>query len=115
MLLSIFITGIAYFVFAQANVLLILFLSRMLSGIGSANISVAQAYITDVTSPEERTKSLGFLGAAFGIGFIIGPSLGGFLKSISSTGTVDWVGYVASAMCFVNLIMAYFLLPESLK
>lgn len=115
MLLSIFITGIAYFVFAQANVLLILFLSRMLSGIGSANISVAQAYITDVTSPEERTKSLGFLGAAFGIGFIIGPSLGGFLKSISSPGTVDWVGYVASAMCFVNLIMAYFLLPESLK
>ena len=115
MLLSIFITGIAYFVFAQANVLLILFLSRMLSGIGSANISVAQAYITDVTSPEERTKSLGFLGAAFGIGFIIGPSLGGFLKSISSSGTVDWVGYVASAMCFVNLIMAYFLLPESLK
>jgi MFS family permease len=80
MLLSIFITGIAYFVFAQANVLLILFLSRMLSGIGSANISVAQAYITDVTSPEERTKSLGFLGAAFGIGFIIGPSLGGFPK-----------------------------------
>jgi len=115
MLLSIFITGIAYFVFAQANVLLILFLSRMLSGIGSANISVAQAYITDVTSPEERTKSLGFLGAAFGIGFIIGPSLGGFLKSVSSPGTVDWVGYVASAMCFVNLIMAYFLLPESLK
>lgn len=115
MLLSIFITGIAYFVFAQANVLLILFLSRMLSGIGSANISVAQAYITDVTSPEERTKSLGFLGAAFGIGFIIGPSLGGFLKSVSSPGTVDWVGYVASAMCFVNLIMAYFLLPESLN
>jgi MFS transporter, DHA1 family, tetracycline resistance protein len=115
MLISVFITGIAYFVFAQSTVLWILFLSRLLSGVGSANISVAQAYITDVTPPEDRTKSLGFLGAAFGVGFIIGPSLGGLLKSISTAGTVDWVGYIASAMCFINLILAYFLLPESLK
>lgn len=115
MLVSIFITAIAYFVFSQVTVLWILFFSRLLSGVGSANISVAQAYITDVTSPAERTKSLGFLGAAFGIGFIMGPPLGGWLKSISTPGTVDWVGYVASGMCMINLLMAYFLLPESLK
>lgn len=115
MLISIFITAIAYFVFSQVTVLWILFFSRLLSGVGSANISVAQAYITDVTSPTERTKSLGFLGAAFGIGFIMGPPLGGWLKSISTPGTVDWVGYVACGMCVVNLLMAYFSLPESLK
>ncbi len=114
-LASVFITGLAYLVFAQVNALHILFLSRLLSGIGSANISVAQAYITDVTNPQERTKTLGFLGAAFGIGFIIGPTLGGFLKSISTPGMVDWVGYVTASMSFVNLGLAYFLLPESLK
>lgn len=114
-LISVFITGLAYLVFAQVNGLVILFFSRMLSGIGSANISVAQAYISDVTSVNERTKSLGFLGAAFGIGFIIGPTIGGYLKSISAPGQVDWVGYVAAGMSFINLIMAYFMLPESLK
>lgn len=114
-LVSVFITGLAYLVFAQVNGLIILFLSRMLSGIGSANISVAQAYIADVTTPHERTKTLGFLGAAFGIGFIIGPTLGGFLKSISEPGQVDWVGYVTASMSFINLGLAYFLLPESMK
>jgi MFS transporter, DHA1 family, tetracycline resistance protein len=78
-LISVFITGIAYLVFAQVSGLIILFFSRMLSGIGSANISVAQAYIADVTTPHERTKTLGFLGAAFGIGFISGPTMGGFM------------------------------------
>jgi MFS family permease len=114
-LVSVFITGLAYLVFAQVNALHILFLSRLLSGIGSANISVAQAYITDLTTPQERTKTLGFLGAAFGIGFIIGPTLGGFLKSISSPGQVDWVGYVTASMSFVNFVLAYFFLPESMK
>lgn len=114
-MLSVFITGLAYLVFAQVSALHLLFLSRLLSGIGSANISVAQAYITDVTNPLERTKKLGLLGAAFGIGFIIGPTLGGFLKSISSPGQVDWVGYVTASMSFINLGLAYFLLPESLK
>ena len=61
-LISVFITAFAYVVFSQANVLWILFLSRLLSGIGSANISVAQAYIADVTNPAERAKSMGLLG-----------------------------------------------------
>ena len=108
-LVSVFITGLAYLVFAQVNALSILFLSRLLSGIGSANISVAQAYITDVTTPHERTKNLGLLGAAFGIGFIIGPTLGGFLKSISSPGQVDWVGYVTASMSFAQFWLSLFL------
>lgn len=114
-LVSVFITGFAYLVFSQVKGLEILFLSRLLSGIGSANISVAQAYISDVTRPQDRTKSLGFLGAAFGIGFIIGPTLGGFLKSISTPGQVDWVGFVAAGLSFTNFAMAWFFLPESLQ
>jgi MFS family permease len=114
-LISVLITCVAYLVFSQATVLWVLFLSRLLSGIGSANISVAQAYIADVTSPTERAKSMGLLGAAFGLGFVFGPTLGGFLKSISAPGHVDGVGYVAALLCFGNLIAAYFFLPESLR
>lgn len=114
-LISVFITAFAYVVFSQANVLWILFLSRLLSGIGSANISVAQAYIADVTNPAERAKSMGLLGAAFGLGFVFGPTLGGYLKSISAPGQVDMVGFVAAGLCVANLVAAYFFLPESLK
>lgn len=112
---SIMITAVAYLVFANAQMLIVVFISRMLSGIGSANISVAQAYIADVTSPAERAKSMGMIGAAFGLGFIFGPSAGGYLKSISSEGSVDLVGYVTAGLCVINFILAYFMLPESLK
>jgi len=112
---SVLVTAVAYIVFANAHAIIIIFISRMLSGIGSANISVAQAYIADVTSPSERAKSMGLIGAAFGLGFIFGPSIGGYLKSISAEGSVDLVGYVTAGLCMVNFILAYFLLPESLK
>ncbi|HNP08543.1 MAG TPA: MFS transporter [Cyclobacteriaceae bacterium] len=112
---SVVITAFAYVVFANAQALAVVFISRMLSGIGSANISVAQAYIADVTSPSERAKSMGLIGAAFGLGFIFGPSIGGYLKSISSYGSVDLVGYVTAGLCGLNFILAYFMLPESLK
>ena len=114
-LVSVLITGLAYLLFSQTVNLWLLLLSRILSGIGSANLSVAQAYIADITPPQERAKSMGLIGAAFGLGFIIGPTAGGYMKSISSTGQVDWVGYLAAGLCLINLIMAYFLLPESLK
>lgn len=112
---SVLITALAYLLFSQTVNLWLLILSRTLSGIGSANLSVAQAYIADITPPQERAKSMGFIGAAFGLGFIIGPTVGGYLKSISSPGHVDLVGYVAAALCVLNLVLAYFLLPESLK
>lgn len=112
---SVFITTVAYLIFSQSVGLWILLLSRVMSGIGSANLSVAQAYVADVSRPEERAKSMGLIGAAFGLGFIIGPTAGGYLKSLSSYGHVDWVGYGAAAICLVNLVLAYFYLPESLK
>lgn len=112
---SVLITTVAYFIFSQAISLWILLLSRILSGIGSANLSVAQAYVADVSSPKERAKSMGLIGAAFGLGFIIGPTAGGYLKNLSTYGHVDWVGYGASAICLVNLLLAFFFLPESLK
>lgn len=112
---SVLITTLAYGIFSQATSLWILLLSRTLSGIGSANLSVAQAYVADVTSPKERTKSMGLIGAAFGFGFIVGPTVGGYLKTLSTSGQVDWVGYGATAICLVNLVLAYFFLPESLK
>lgn len=111
---SVFLTTLAYLIFSQATTLWILLLSRTLSGIGSANLSVAQAYVADVSKPEERAKAMGLIGAAFGLGFIIGPTAGGYLKSMSSVGHVDWVGYGAAAICLVNLLLAYFNLPESL-
>ncbi|MCU0419489.1 MAG: MFS transporter [Cyclobacteriaceae bacterium] len=114
-LISVCITCIAYMVFGLSTSLVVLFLSRLLSGIGSANFSVAQAYIADVTPPQERAKAMGLMGAAFGLGFIFGPVLGGYLKSISPAGHVDLVGYVSAAFCVLNLVLAYFLLPESLK
>lgn len=109
---AIFINVIAYFIFAKANTLFILFLSRTLAGIGSSNIAAAQAYITDITPPERRAKSMGLIGAAFGLGFVFGPALGGMLKT---TYGIEWVGYVAAGLCSLNFVMAYFSLPESLK
>lgn len=114
-LVSVFLTTLAYLIFSQAANLWILLLSRTLSGIGSANLSVAQAYVADISSPQERARSMGMIGAAFGLGFIIGPTAGGYLKSISASGHVDWVGYGAAAICLVNLLLAFFFLPESLK
>jgi DHA1 family tetracycline resistance protein-like MFS transporter len=112
---SVLITGLAYLLFSQTTNLWLLLLSRILAGIGSANLSVAQAYIADITTPEERAKSMGMIGAAFGLGFIIGPTVGGYLKSISGFGQMDWVGYAAASLSLMNLILAYFMLPESLK
>ena len=114
-LVSVLLTGLAYLLFSQTINLWLLLLSRILSGIGSANLSVAQAYIADITPPQQRAKSMGLIGAAFGLGFIIGPTAGGYLKSISAPGHVDMVGYLAAGLCLLNLAMAYFLLPESLK
>ena len=66
-LFSITITGLAYLLFSHSNTLLLVMLSRVLAGIGSANISAAQAYIADITTPENRAKNMGMIGAAFGL------------------------------------------------
>lgn len=91
-------------------VLTLLFLSRILDGLTGGNISVAQAYITDVTDESTRAKGLGMVGAAFGIGFIIGPAFGGFLSNWGYTVPA----YAAFAVALTNLVLVYLILPESL-
>jgi multidrug resistance protein len=112
LLMSIAVIGVSYLIFAQANTIIVLLLSRMLAGIGAANISTANAFISDITPPENRSKNFGIVGAAFGLGFIFGPPLGGFLKDNFG---IEWVGYVSAGLAAINFCLAYLLLPESLK
>ena len=111
-LVSVLITAIAYLIFAKANVLWILVISRVFSGIGSANIGAAQAYIADISTPKDRAKSMGLLGAAFGLGFVFGPPIGGFIKAELGT---EILGYTVAYLSYLNFAIAYEYLPESLK
>jgi MFS transporter, DHA1 family, tetracycline resistance protein len=113
MLLSIAITFIANIMLAFTNSLFLLLAARIMAGIGSANISVAQAYMADISKPEDRTKNLGMIGAVFGLGFIVGPVIGGYLKSFSGEGSVLWVGLGAAIFNIINLVSAWFSLTES--
>ena len=96
--------------FAGALALWMIIGSRVFAGICGANITVAQAYIADITPPDQRSKRMGLIGMAFGLGFIFGPWIGGR--------SADWFGdggpgWVASALCALNLLLAFFILPES--
>ena len=82
---SVAISAVGHFVFAMAPSLSILFLARMIAGFGNANIATAQAIISDSTTHENRAKGMGIIGAAFGLGFIFGPAIGGFLGQYSPT------------------------------
>ena len=112
MLTSILIMMVAYILFANATVLWLLFVTRLMKGFGAANLSVAQAYISDVVPQENRTKAFGIIGAAFGLGFIFGPSLGGILNEYFG---VAGVGYFAASLSGLNFILAWFFLGETLK
>jgi DHA1 family tetracycline resistance protein-like MFS transporter len=95
----------------NAFILAVLFLSRILDGLTGGNITVAQAYITDVTDDQNRAKGLGLIGAAFGLGFVIGPAAGGALSKWG----YSLPAFVAASVSFINVIMIIFLLPESLS
>jgi MFS family permease len=88
----------------------LLFLSRAFSGITAATISIAQAYIADSTTPENRAKGMGLIGAAFGLGFVFGPALGGVLAQFGH----GMPAFVAAGIAFANFLFAWFRLPESL-
>ncbi|MDQ3100103.1 MAG: MFS transporter [Bacteroidota bacterium] len=109
---TVFITAISFLILAHAETLALLFIARILAGIGSANIAASQAYITDSTPVEGRAKALGMIGAAFGLGFIFGPPVGGFIKENFG---MAWVGYSAMALSIIDLLLILFFLPESLK
>ena len=100
---------LSYVTLALANTLVLLFIARIVGGIAGANIPTAQAYIADITTPENRARGMGLVGAAFGLGFIFGPALGGLLSRFSPE-TPMWC---AAALCFANFVAAWFLLPES--
>jgi len=110
-LLGLFGSGLSYLVFGLADSLMILFVSRICAGIAGANISTAQAYIADSTSSENRAKGMGLIGAAYGLGFIIGPAIGGILSKYS----YSTPAFFASGLAFVNCLAAFWLLPESLN
>jgi len=110
-LLSNFGLGLDYVLMALAPTLPWLFVGRVISGITTASISTAYAYVADVTPPERRAKSFGILGAAFGMGFVLGPALGGVLGAIEPR-LPFWV---AAAFSLVNALYGLFVLPESLS
>ena len=97
---------------SPATALTILLASRVFAGICGANISVASAYIADVTTPEKRSRGMGFIGMAFGIGFIVGPVIGALSASYLG---LQGPGWVASAICAANFVLAFAILAESRK
>ncbi len=141
---SILVNAIGYLMFGFASSFALLIISRIVSGFGSANISAAQAYIADITSPEERAKKMGIIGAAFGLGFVFGPPIGGWLydwgmnsihlepiveglnpmdlkrqiaegMAIKRGMGLEYVGVFSAMLCVINLILAWRYLPESIQ
>ena len=110
-ILSLFFTGISYIIFSFSTTFLVLILSRMLAGFGGSNVGTAQAYIADITEPSQRSSGMGLIGAAFGLGFVFGPIIGGFLSEYG----YPMVGFVSAGFSFLSMIFAFFFLPESLK
>lgn len=104
-------TSIASLITGLANTLPLLFFGRIFDGITGGNISTAQAYIADVTTRENRAKGMGLIGAAFGLGFIFGPAIGGILSKFGTHAPFFFV----SALALTNAILLYFILPESRK
>lgn len=96
---------------ALPSVLAWLFVARIIDGVSGGNISTAQAYIADITAPEERSKTMGLIGAAFGLGFIFGPAIGGVMSAISISAPF----YFAGALAALNAILVFIRLPESLS
>ncbi|MBI1938748.1 MAG: MFS transporter [Ignavibacteriales bacterium] len=103
------LTAASYIMFSFSNSFMILFLSRMLAGLGGSNIGVAQAYIADITTKEERAKGMGMIGAAFGLGFVFGPIIGALLSKYG----YHVAGFASAAFSFTAFIFALFMLPES--
>lgn len=110
LLISLLGFGIDYLFMAFAPNIWWLFLSRIIAGVTGASITTASAYIADVSTSETRAKNFGLLGAAFGLGFIIGPALGGMLAEFG----IRVPFLVAAGFCLLNALYGYFVLPESL-
>lgn len=110
LLTSILGSAFGYFLFGWAGSLWVLFVSRILDGLTGGNISTAQAYIADRSRPEDRAKNFGMIGAAFGLGFILGPAVGGALSKISYQAPA----FAAGIVSLITFLTALTFLPESL-
>ncbi|MGQ0712483.1 MAG: MFS transporter [Gemmatimonadaceae bacterium] len=110
-LVSLFGSVASYLLFARAESVLALLASRMLAGVAGANLAAAQAYIADVTTPETRARGMGWISAAFGLGYMLGPPIAAV---VSSRWGVHAPGYVAAGLALINLVLARLWLPEAL-
>jgi DHA1 family tetracycline resistance protein-like MFS transporter len=116
LLVSLCFSVVSYLWLGFADALWMLFAARLLAGAGAGNIAAAQAYITDVTTPENRAKGMGMIGAAFGLGFTLGPALGGLLAGSDPTAdAVARPAFAAAALSALALVLASVLLKESLS
>jgi len=102
-------TFIGFLILAYANALWLVFVSRVIDGLTAGNLSLAQAYISDVTKPEDRAKSFALIGIAFGMGFLIGPAISGFLAQFS----YQYPIFAAAALSATSILSTYFLLPAN--
>jgi multidrug resistance protein len=114
LLVTIAISTIGYVLFSIAGSFIVLLMARTLAGIGNANLSVAQAYIADITPAEQRSKGMGMIGAAFGLGFVFGPLIGGIF-SAEEFGPWKYTlpGWVAAALSLLNFISVMALVKET--
>jgi DHA1 family tetracycline resistance protein-like MFS transporter len=110
LLISIFGLGVDYLFMALAPTLGWLFIGRIINGVTSASFSTANAYVADVTAPKDRAKAFGLMGAAFGVGFLVGPAIGGALGQID----LRLPFYVSAGLALCNWLYGFFVLPESL-
>lgn len=111
LLVTCLMASISYFVYIKADIFAILILTRITLGIAAANVGVAFAYVADVTEPKDRAKSLGALGAAFGLGFIFGPPLGGMLLRLGNDHPI-YIGLLGGFLSLINFLYVLFLLPD---
>jgi DHA1 family tetracycline resistance protein-like MFS transporter len=110
LLLSLFVMTIDYLVLVFAQSMWLLFAARVVGGITAATQSTASAYMADISSDEDKAKNFGLLGAAFGVGFILGPLVGGLLAEFGSRAPF----LAAAALAFANMLFGYFVLPETI-
>src|SRR6202161_3626045 len=104
-------TFIGFLILAFAPSLWVVFLARVIDGATAGNLSLAQAYISDITRPEERAKSFGIIGIAFGMGFLIGPAISGYLAKFDYRDPI----FAAAALSATSILSTYFLLPEDAR
>ncbi|MGC4084933.1 MAG: MFS transporter [Vicinamibacterales bacterium] len=109
LIFSLFGTVVSFVMMAMAHSIAMLFAARIVDGLSGGNISTARAYVADVTEPQDRARAYGLIGAAFGLGFIMGPALSGVLATYSYTAPV----WAAALITLVATLMAWFWLPET--